>query len=1023
MAEDKNVCYSALKTALEQMLPPELRKGAGLDIDELVEKYETLKKKYALEQAAMDEVTTTEKITEELLLELDRSGTLRKAESYKNFVARVNMYEWVKTKYPNNPIEGIYSFLVGGRGKEEGNMRSVALDQQTLFLDYVSATRKALADDGLDEILASGQLDKQIYQELFEFREGGNPGVSGNAQARKIAQVMYDMQKLAIHRATKAGIPIKEIDSYMVRQTHDLYKLRGIQGWWRTKQGVKEGVFSEWEKDFLNYLDHDRTFKSKGIEADIDKRNIVRTLYDDIVHGFNVSSVDAVLKEERKGMARGFNIRKKFEQEREFFFKDGLAAYEYNKKWGRGNLRESYFASLKMLSNSTALVNKLGTNPKNNLLIVKELMQAKAKEKLATLDPGSFEYNQVSSSVDQLSKNYMNMNMSEKEYAALAFVTGEVNIPVNALAAQIFTDVRGVEVVSKLSTALFAGFSDLTNTGLTARFLGRPVLEGYAESLEGIIKSVVKDTEKSKLTSSLGAVSDQWISSVSTRFSADSSGHGMMSRFVREYFKFNLLAWWADTLREAAIRGIANFMGMSARTSWKELDNQIVHGLKLYGINEQEWELLGKVITKEYDGRDYIIPEKIATLKDEDIVPLLNLEYLKNQLDPEHLKKVQGLREGDLRVKKAKEAEKAMFETESIKLKEKFDTARSKVEKGARGVKSIKSELAKLKGLNLDEQTLAVRSKEIVDKYIAEKHLKLDKKFKSELGKLRVESRRAISDVGIELSPEEIKFITEDVRARALDLIKNTTKREVDNFKLELESKYRGYLYDSSTMASLMPSAREQAFMLGGAQPGTAWGELRRCFFQFKAFPLAILNRIARREMFQQTSRARTVEGLAHLVVMSTLFGYLAITTKDLMKGKTPPPMNVNTLSRALLQGGSLGLLGDFFLNPHMTRYGADYLTSLGGPVLADASTILRSGSSILQGDFDGGFDRLFRAGQGAIPSLFFSKQLFNYLFLYSLQESLNPGYLDRMIDRTEDEGQHYLIDPKRSLDPFNSIY
>ena len=45
--------------------------------------------------------------------------------------------------------------------------------------------------------------------------------------------------------------------------------------------------------------------------------------------------------------------------------------------------------------------------------------------------------------------------------------------------------------------------------------------------------------------------------------------------------------------------------------------------------------------------------------------------------------------------------------------------------------------------------------------------------------------------------------------------------------------------------------------------------------------------------------------------------------------------------------------------------------------------------------------------------NLFYSRLLLNYLFIWDLQESLNPGYLRRAERRMEREhGQHFLIQP-----------
>ncbi|MNO05529.1 hypothetical protein D3C81_2269540 [compost metagenome] len=63
-----------------------------------------------------------------------------------------------------------------------------------------------------------------------------------------------------------------------------------------------------------------------------------------------------------------------------------------------------------------------------------------------------------------------------------------------------------------------------------------------------------------------------------------------------------------------------------------------------------------------------------------------------------------------------------------------------------------------------------------------------------------------------------------------------------------------------------------------------------------------------------------------------------------------------------------------------------------------------------------------YAIGQTPFMNLFYTRAALDHLFLYSVQESLNPGALRRMERRIEQEnGQSFLLAPSQSyLDPFN---
>lgn len=246
----------------------------------------------------------------------------------------------------------------------------------------------------------------------------------------------------------------------------------------------------------------------------------------------------------------------------------------------------------------------------------------------------------------------------------------------------------------------------------------------------------------------------------------------------------------------------------------------------------------------------------------------------------------------------------------------------------------------------------------------------------------------------------------------------------------ELRQKYETYIADQVQEGMSEATARVQDIMGHGGAQGNLQNELWRTVMQFKQFPVSFMFRSLAREWGRD---GKDISGLAQLIAGTTLFGYLAMSAKDMLRGKEPfNPANpegysaeqyVKQVMRAQVQGGGLGLYGDFLLG-EASRTGAGPVLSLLGPAvgmgndLANA-LIVKPREAALEGRLSAGgvaADAL-QAVKGNAPflNLFYARSILDYGVLYSLQETLNPGYLRRTEQRNEREtGQQYLLSPSR---------
>ena len=241
----------------------------------------------------------------------------------------------------------------------------------------------------------------------------------------------------------------------------------------------------------------------------------------------------------------------------------------------------------------------------------------------------------------------------------------------------------------------------------------------------------------------------------------------------------------------------------------------------------------------------------------------------------------------------------------------------------------------------------------------------------------------------------------------------------VKNTREDLAGALRNFYIDRAHHAVIEPDARSRWWLLRGTQPGTVPGELLRFFAQFKGFPTALVQKAIGRELFGRGADTlkdvgmTEVMGTVQLMLWMTLFGYGAMSAKDALKGRKPrDPTDPQTMAAAMMQGGALGIYGDFMLG-ESSRFGRSILETLAGPVPGAIADLDELRARAMHGDdvAAGAFKQL--VNNTPFLNLFYTRMALDYLVLHRMQESLNPGYLRRMEQKVRRENnQEFWLRP-----------
>ncbi|WP_417448351.1 hypothetical protein [Idiomarina abyssalis] len=251
----------------------------------------------------------------------------------------------------------------------------------------------------------------------------------------------------------------------------------------------------------------------------------------------------------------------------------------------------------------------------------------------------------------------------------------------------------------------------------------------------------------------------------------------------------------------------------------------------------------------------------------------------------------------------------------------------------------------------------------------------------------------------------------------------NASESEISRLRDEVENQFRTYMQDRVEYAVINPDANTRAAMLQGTQPGTILGEGLRFVMQFKAFPVAVLQKTWGRDLFSKGQA--DIPALATMIAMSGLTGYVAMSAKDILKGKEPrDPLDPKTIVAAMLQGGGAGIYGDFLFGRY-TRFGNSTIASLAGPTAGSFEDAVNMVQAVREGDLKGAGNEAYRFTTSHLPgaNLFYTKPVMDYLITYQIQEFMNPGYLRRMEKRiAKDTGQDFWELPFASGRPSDHV-
>lgn len=566
----------------------EIRKVAGddltaQDIEDIAADVERRARGKRARDKLLSEKEALDAAAEDFRADADMAAKMEARNKAINIVVRKRLHEFADMAIAKgvSAPDAIAAINVGTNKKFAGSRLSVDARQKALAAEFVGGLIGDLERDGLLEFFSrrlglfgrdAGVLDRDIARALWSIGEDGKATADVSAEAKRIAEIVHKWQEVARLRSNRAGSFVRRIPGYIMRQSHDMLKIRKAGG-------------AEWASFIRPLLDADKTFGSSDPKAFLDGA------YDALASGVHLKSQGATDDLAFKGPG---NLAKRVSQERILHFKDADAFLAYNERFGTRSLIEGIFGGLERSARDIGLMETWGTNPR--------AMFDDVRAALAYSNRGT----------DPALATKLRAKGLEDQFAE---VDGSTKIANDPSLAQITGTIRAVQSMAKLGGSVISSVSDLATAASELRFQGENLGTAYTGLLANFLEGR-SSREARILSTDIGVGMDGWLGSIAMRFGAHDDLPGAASKLQRLFFKANLLTWWTDGMKTGVARMMAHRAASEASRGWAKIDPRLREALSLYGIDAAKWEVMRKAPQRSLDGKAYLTPDSIRALPD-----------------------------------------------------------------------------------------------------------------------------------------------------------------------------------------------------------------------------------------------------------------------------------------------------------------------------------------------------------------------------------------------------------------------
>ncbi len=510
------------------------------------------------------------------------------------------------------PPEALRVLMHGGNRRGASVRDSVAATQAGMERRYLGALLGKIAAERphLEEQLSRGlfierkgrqEFFDRVGREMWELHDGGNPGVTKDADAEWLAKQLADVTELARRDLNRLGANIGKLDDHgYIPQRHDAWRMLKVSE-------------QDWVDEIAPRLDYERSF------PDIDEneaRAVLGEIYRTVVTG-----QDGRIRPENDGAIKGpANLAKRLSHQRVLHFRsyDDWAAY--NKAFGYGDTLSTVVEHWRLSARIGGQMKVLGPNPEAMLRGFADKQSARLSRDRGVTPKQAADWGKELRDVEK--------------WAAFKVMTGEAFAVRGRRLAAGGSFIRTWETISKLGSVVISSITDPVTLAGNLRFQGNNIAQAYGRVFQGYFSGRGKE-EQREIGFLLGEGFDGLIDSMVSAYTANDTATGFASRAMTTFFRLNGLTWFTDTGRSVGARLMAADMGRRAGKRFDELDERYRNVLELQGITPAKWDVIRQAKFEGNNGSTYITPDKIRDLDDSAFDALIAEPLDQADLSPE----------------------------------------------------------------------------------------------------------------------------------------------------------------------------------------------------------------------------------------------------------------------------------------------------------------------------------------------------------------------------------------------------
>ena len=577
---------------------------------------------------SIDEVNV-DKIAKDVSEQIKAQKKINKRNAIENEVKNRKLTEFVLKNFPDNPEEGLIAIMVGSNRRVEGARSAVSVQQNASVNQLIAGFNAKLRANNLEIVFKDGleglteaETQRRVTRAMSEFAQQQTPiekrvgmkppSTEKNPQIRKLAEIMEEYSETIRQRLNDRGANIAKMWGYIVKQSHDPYNIRNaanILG--KNLDDIEidpnlKGTdinynknYKVWKDYIMQKIDAERTFANTD---DVDQ--FLQQVYNTLV-GNKYLIADGVAN--TYGAKTSKNIAKDSNFKRILHFKTADDWFDYNDKFGVGNLKESFFSGIQTAGRNIGMMDGLGTKPLDNF----EKIRFAVRKSLAKQE-----------------KDISNIASYTQFDKFMKVIDGSIYTVEGFGLARYSAIARAIASMAKLGGATISAAADVGIYGSEMRFQGRSFLGGMAEAMGSLLK--IKNTKQKKdIAQMLGFIVDNTIYDMSARHQVGDNLSKGWSNTQRTFFKYNLLSWWTNSLKEGSMLGMANYFARQKNIEFKNLNKQLQELFTQYNIDSTKWDVIRKIaMEKADDGMEFINIGMLDKISDTDMKKILNVESL-----------------------------------------------------------------------------------------------------------------------------------------------------------------------------------------------------------------------------------------------------------------------------------------------------------------------------------------------------------------------------------------------------------